>query len=77
MAIEIESFPIKNGGSLHSYVKVYQNLRYTYRAWGISEFWGSHGLRFPVFRGCHGVPQKIIHVIFRMVHCKYEKLVGG
>ena len=26
MAIEIVSFPIKNGGSLHSYVAVYQRV---------------------------------------------------
>ena len=27
MAIEIVSFPIKNGGSFHSYVNVYQRVR--------------------------------------------------
>jgi hypothetical protein len=26
MAIEIVDFPIKNGGSFHSYVKVYQRV---------------------------------------------------
>ena len=34
MAIEIVEFPIKNGGSFHSYVAVYQRVSWTFKSAG-------------------------------------------